>query len=185
MKSAHSLWTTLGLPQPKAECASQVCTAQAPGCPARTLSHMGPALWNALSSSKPLRFLGTPQGHRPGWAVCFVSFPGLSSSGDWVLSERTVPGGLCILISSQVHPLGFLGVPRENCLRCAMCLLWGADLRLHQPWGRDCSSPMTSSSGCCTPASLPPGWGGAYTQPLVFAQSFVLWAHVPGVTVLH
>ena len=32
--------------------------------------------------------------------VCFVPFPGLSRSGDQVLGESTVPGGLCVLITS-------------------------------------------------------------------------------------
>ena len=39
--------------------------------------------------------------------VCFVPFPGLSSSGDQVLGEHTVPGGPCILISSQVPTTRF------------------------------------------------------------------------------
>ena len=39
----------------------------------------------------------------------FVPFPGPSSSGDQVLGERTVPGGLCILITSLVPPTQFPG----------------------------------------------------------------------------
>ena len=38
--------------------------------------------------------------------VRFVPFPGLSSSGNQVLEEHTVPGGPCMLITSLV-----LGVP--------------------------------------------------------------------------
>ena len=37
-----------------------------------------------------------------GLAICFVPFPGLSSSGDQVLGKRTVPGGPCVLIISLV-----------------------------------------------------------------------------------
>ena len=37
-----------------------------------------------------------------GLAICFVSFPGLSSSGDQVLGKCTVPGGPCVLIISLV-----------------------------------------------------------------------------------
>ena len=44
---------------------SQVYTAQAPGYPARALTQVGP-VFHAFSRSKPLRFSGTPQGHRPG-----------------------------------------------------------------------------------------------------------------------
>ena len=65
--SAHSVWTTLGLPQLKAVCASQVYTAQAPRCSAGALSKAGPT-FPALPRSKPLRVSGTLQGHRLGWA---------------------------------------------------------------------------------------------------------------------
>ena len=39
--------------------------------------------------------------------VRFVPFPGPSSSGDQVLGEHTVPGGLCILITSPVPAAWF------------------------------------------------------------------------------
>ena len=81
MGSAHSGWTTLCLPQLKVACTFRVHTAQAPGCSARVLSQVGP-VFCALPRSKPLRFLGGPQGHRSRLAVCFVPFPGPSSSGD-------------------------------------------------------------------------------------------------------
>ena len=70
--SAHSVWTTLGLPQLTVACAFQVYTAQAPGCSAGVLSKMDPA-FRALPRSKLLRFkfLGTLQGHRLGW-VCVL-----------------------------------------------------------------------------------------------------------------
>ena len=57
------LWTTLGLPQPVVLCTFQVHTAQAPGCSVRVLSQVDP-VFRALPRSKPLRFLGAPQGHR-------------------------------------------------------------------------------------------------------------------------
>ena len=63
--SARSVWTTLGLPQLKAACASQVYTAQAPGCSARALSEVGP-MFRALPRSKSVRFSCTLQGHRHG-----------------------------------------------------------------------------------------------------------------------
>ena len=72
-------WTTLGLPQPKAECISQDHTTQAPGCSARKQSQVGPLL-SAFPRSKLLRFLGAPQGHRPRYAVRFVLFPGPTHS---------------------------------------------------------------------------------------------------------
>ena len=67
--SVRSVWTTLDLPQLKAPCASWVYTAQAPGCSAGALSKAC-HVFHALPRSKLLRFrfLGTPQGHRLGWA---------------------------------------------------------------------------------------------------------------------
>ena len=69
-----------------------------------------------------------------GLGVHFVPFPGLISSGDQVLGECTVPGGSCILITSPSWPLGVPGVSQEHCLRCAVCLLCRANLRLQPSW---------------------------------------------------
>ena len=44
-----------------------------------------------------------------GLGVRFVHFPGLSSSGDQVLGERTVLGGPCVLITSLVQAVQFPG----------------------------------------------------------------------------
>ena len=96
---APSVWTTLGLPQLKEACASRVYTAQAPGFSARVLSQVGPEFC-ALPRSKLLRFSGTPQRHGLGWAC--ILCPHLSSSGDQVLGEHTVPGGPCVLITSLI-----------------------------------------------------------------------------------
>ena len=67
--SAHSVWTTLGLPQLTVACAFHVYTAQAPGCTAGALSKADPAFC-ALLRSEPLtfRFSGNPQGCRLCWA---------------------------------------------------------------------------------------------------------------------
>ena len=69
-----------------------------------------------------------------GLSVRFGPFPGLSSSGDQVLGDGTVPGGLWSYSPPRSRPLGFLGALRECHLRCAVCLLWGADLRLQPSW---------------------------------------------------
>ena len=69
-------WTTLGLPQLKAVCASRVHTAQAPGC---CVSHC------------------------PTWALCFLHFPGLSRSGSGVPRKGTDLDGLCVPCPSQVQ----------------------------------------------------------------------------------
>ena len=59
--------------------------------------------------SKTLRFLGTPQGHRLRWAVCFVPFPGASHSASRVLGNLTVPGRPCILCTSSILAAQFPG----------------------------------------------------------------------------
>ena len=150
----------------------------------------------------------------------FLHFPGLSHSGSLVLCKGTDPIGciFCALPRSkqlrqpgvrQVHcprwavrlnhlpissrSLSFPGAPQEHHLRCAaVCLLWGADLRLRPSWpmsaiqdprkmwlatgnllslvedaglwGRECSIPLPSGSGYCTCDSLPLVWErGLYT----------------------
>ena len=98
------------------------------------------------------------QGYCPKRALCFVHFPGLRcspscswvllkgtdsvgsvfcalpSSGNQVLGEHTVPGGPCVLIIRPILAVQFPWRPREHRLRCALCLLWGADLRMRPPW---------------------------------------------------
>ena len=141
--SAHSGWTTLGLPQPKVACASWVHTAQSPGCSARGLSQVGPA-FRALPRSKSLRFSVVLQGHRPRWAVQFVPFAGLSSSSNWVLGECTVPGGLCVLFTCLVTTVWFPG-----------CTMRAQSQVCHV------SPPEELTSGCDTPGRCQPS---SYSQ---------------------
>ena len=68
--SACSVWTTLGLSQLKAACASWVYTAQAPACSARALSEVGPT-FHTFPRSKSVRFSCTLQGHNHG-LVCIL-----------------------------------------------------------------------------------------------------------------
>ena len=103
-------------------------TAQAPGCSAGELSNAGSGL-RALPRSQLLKFrYSTRAQTRLG--LCFVPCPGPSSSEEQVLSERTLPGGWCVLTPHRSQPLSFLSVQLDRCLRCAMCLLWGSDLWL-------------------------------------------------------
>ena len=99
VRSALSRATALCLPQPKVVCTSRVHTAQALECSARALSQVCPAFF-ALPWSKSL--LAASQGHSPRWADHCGPFPGLSSSGHWVLGEHTVPGGSCTRCTSLV-----------------------------------------------------------------------------------
>ena len=95
-------------------CAFPVYTAQAPGCSAGELSKAGSGFL-ALPRSKLLRFRfsGTPQ--RQTWlGMRFLPFQCPSSSGDQLLGERTVPGGLCILITFPVPAAQFPGCARKT-----------------------------------------------------------------------
>ena len=128
-----------GLAPTHGMCALLVYTAQAPGCSAGELSNAGSGL-RALPRSQLLKFrYSTRAQTRLG--LCFVPCPGPSSSEEQVLSERTLPGGWCVLTPHRSQPLSFLSVQLDRCLRCAMCLLLGAYL---------CNSP-----GRCQPSRIP------------------------------
>ena len=131
--SAHSVWTTLGLPQRKAACAPQVYTAQAPRYPARVLTQVGP-VFHALPRSKPLRFSGIPQGHRPGWVCVLCPSQVQAAQATRCLVSAVSPGRECVLSPPWSQPLGFLGGSGCAHLQCAICLFWGADLWLQPSW---------------------------------------------------
>ena len=133
--STQGLWTTLGLPQ---------------------------LMVHVLSHSTLLRLQVALQGYCPKQALRFMHFPGLSCSGSGsrVLHKGTDSVGhvFCALPRLEqlrhpdawqahcprwsVHlksppwsqPLGFLGVQQERHLRCAVYLLWVADLWLRPSW---------------------------------------------------
>ena len=104
---------------------SQCLSHTAPVCPpcphcsgSRLLrqepSEAGPGLY-ALPRSKPFRFRhsGSPQRRRLWLGLCFVPFPGLSSSGDQVFGEHS----RCNLSLPPSLPLGFLGVQPAHLLK--------------------------------------------------------------------
>ena len=106
-------------------CVLLVYTAQAPGCSAGELFKAGPGLC-VLPRSKPLRFSGTPQRRRFGWACILcpsqgersrpqlgaVSYclPRPSRSVFWVYNGHAFSGVLCVssgeLISGCNPPSG-------------------------------------------------------------------------------
>ena len=88
-------------------CAFPVCTAQAPGCSAGEESKAGPGLC-ALPRSMPLRFRYSTKAQTQ-LGLRFVPFPGLSSSGDQVLGERSLPTWAVCLITSPVPAARFPG----------------------------------------------------------------------------
>ena len=180
-----------------------VYTSQVLGCSARELSESGHGL-RALPRPKPLRFRfsGTPQRHRLGWA--WVLFPSQVQAAQttrcwWV---QSLPGGGCILSPPLSQTFGFLGDCGCASLRYAVCLFWEADLRLQpslrmstiqnpkKSWLATepvCSLVEDASLGPRLPLSgsgyphLPVSSGGwaspqPASSPLVFTQSFVLWA---------
>ncbi|CAI9159254.1 unnamed protein product [Rangifer tarandus platyrhynchus] len=147
---------------------------------------MGRAFCARPRSEQP-RWLCAWGVHCPGGLCIFVTSPVLAaqlpggtaralsqvrrvSSGE-LISGRDTPG--------RCQPSR---IPGRRSQQLGACSQFGGRCRL---WGRDCRSPGPPSSGCHTPASLPPEgravWQPAWS-PLVFAQSFVLSA--PGVTVL-
>ena len=103
-------WPTLRLLHVTAACTSWAHTAQAPGCSARALSHVGPAFC-APPRSKLLRFLGAPQEHRPRLTVHFVPVSGPSSSGDQCLVSALSQVGCASYSPTRSQPLGFPGAP--------------------------------------------------------------------------
>ena len=112
-------------------CTFAVYTAQAPGCSAGELSEVSPWLC-AFPRSKPLRirFSGTPQRCRLGWACVLCSSQVQAAQAIRCLASIVSPGGECILLPPRSQLLGFLGGSGCAHLRCAMCLFWGADLWL-------------------------------------------------------
>ena len=142
-KSHWRVWGELAVSQPGSQClghtrfapthgvcAFPVYTAQAPGCSAGELSKAGPGL-RALPRSTPLRFRfsGTSQRCRLSWAcVLCPSQARVAQATRCLVSTLSQLGGESYHLPSQ--PLGFLCAPQEHRLRCALGLLWGADLWL-------------------------------------------------------
>ena len=178
----------------------------APGCSAGELSEAGPGLC-APPRPKPLmfRFSGTPQRCRLSWACVLCPSQVQATQVTRCLVSAQSWAGQCVLLPPLPQTLGFLGAQREHHFRCAVCLLWGADLWLppswwmstvHYPrktwlatgslltvWQRMPSlgprSPLSTQlwlSPACISASSG-GWTCLQpaSSPLVFAQCFVLW----------
>ena len=132
------------------------------------------------SQATQVQVLGYSTKEETWLGLCFVPFPGLRSSGDQVLGQRTL-----LRCGASYHlPHPSRSVSQVCHLRCAVCLFWGADLWL-QPlqWMSSIQDPRKawlatgslfavcwrmpflglslplSGSGCRAPASLPPGRG--------------------------
>ena len=107
---------------------------------------VGPAFC-ALPRSEQLRQPAAWPVHCPRWALHLTHLLGPSSLVSRVRCGSTVSGVPCVssgeLVSgcdpasyspSRSQPLGSPGALRERRLRCAVCLLWGAGLRLRPSW---------------------------------------------------
>ena len=94
-------------------CAFPVYTAQAPGCSARSCLMWTLGCMHFPGLSAQVQILGYSTMVQTCLGLRFVPFPGLSSSGDQVLGESTLPGVLC-LITSMIPATWFPWVRSEN-----------------------------------------------------------------------
>ena len=191
--SAHSVWTTLGLPQLKAVCASWVYTAQAPGCsagycPKRALhfvdfpglscsgsgsrvfckgTHSGGHAFCALPGSEPLRQPGVWQAHCPMWAMRFNHLPSLAAQFPWVRCENTVSGVSCVSSRELIQAAAFLADVNRPGSQEDVVSNWEPAHSLVEDAGPgvEIAAAPCLLSGCCPPASLPPAAGGPCVQP--------------------
>ena len=129
--SPCSVWATLGLPPLTEPVLSQSTLLRLQVA----LQGKGPGL-HALPRSKQLRFrfLGTPQRHRLGWACVLCPSQVRAAQVIRCLAKALSPGGQSVLSPPQSQLLSFPHAPRERCLRCAVCLIWGTDLWLRPSW---------------------------------------------------
>ena len=133
--SALSVWTTLGLSQLMAHVLSQstllrLQIALQGNCPRWALGFVHfPGLSCSGSGSQ------VPTKARTPMDMHFVPFPGPSSSGDQVLGERTVRGGLCVLITSPVPGAQFPGCNKST-ISGVLCVSSGVLVSGCNPPGR-------------------------------------------------
>ena len=112
-------------------CAFSVYTAQAPGCSAGYCLRRAPVCMHfpglsCSSSASPVLHKGADS---VGPAFCALPrSEQLRRPGAW--RAQLPPGCGWVLSPPPSQPLDFLGVQREHLLRCAVCLIWGADLWL-------------------------------------------------------
>ena len=139
-KSHWRVWGVLAVSRPHfppahGVCAFMVCTCQALGCSAENCLRraLGFMHFSGLSRSGS----GSRVLHKDTDSVGpeFVPFPGPSRSGDQMGGEHSIPQvGGCVLSPSRSQLLSFLGGCGCTPLRCALCLLVGADLWLRPSW---------------------------------------------------
>ena len=143
--SAHSGWTTLGLSQLTACVLAWVYTLRLQGA-LQALSKVDPAFC-ALPRSKPLRFSGTPQGHRLGWACV------LCPSQVW--SAQAIPGAWRAPCPSRAKHLNHLPGPgrsvsqvyRESTISGVPCVSSGESISGCDPPGRCLASRIPGGCG--------------------------------------
>ena len=131
---ARSAWATLGLPQLMARVLSRSTLLRL------QVALQGNCLKWALGY---VHFPGLSSSGSGSWAstkvqtwlgLRSVPFPGPSSSGDRVLGERSLPRRGVHLITSPVPAAQFPGWQRVRRLRCAVRFFWGAGLWLRPSW---------------------------------------------------
>lgn len=117
VSGVFAVWTTLVSPCSWCVCFSWSMMLKAPGCSAGELSKAGPG-FRVLpgpccsGSRSSVLHKGT---NSVGPAFCALS--GLSSSGNKVLGEHTVPGWRCVLSTSLAPANKFSGCAVKHLLR--------------------------------------------------------------------
>ena len=121
--SAHSVWTTLGLPQ------LTVCV---------------------LSQSTLLRFKVALQGNCPKWPLGFVHFPGLScsGSGSWVFHKGTESVGHAFCVLPRSEQLRQPGAWQVHCPRWSVHLITSQVPAAHF---LGCTARVPSQMCCVSP----------------------------------
>ena len=136
------VWGVLTVSRPHwvCPCSQRVCFSSLHCSGSRLLcgqlSVAGPGL-QALPRSKPLRFSGSPQRLRLGWAcvLCSSQVRAAQVTRCLLSSVPTPPRhgpaiGGCVLSPPLSQSLSFLDVQRLHLLRYAICVFWEADLWL-------------------------------------------------------
>ena len=113
-------------------------------------------MFRAFPRSEQLRFRfsGTPRGHRLSWACVLCPSQVRVAQAASCLASALSPVGPASYSPSGSQLLGFPGALREHRLRCTVCLLWGAGLRLRPcilltfqvpaPWFPGCAAGAPS-----------------------------------------
>ena len=169
--SDRSGWTTLDFPLPKAACSFWVYITQSPGFSARALSKVGPE-FHPHPRSKPLRFSVLHKGMDPDGLYLLCSSQVWKAQATWCSVSALSQIYHASWSPPQSGPPGFPGILQQHSPRCAVCLLWGADLSLWHSWhvstiqdpGKTCLATWTLLTFWWKMRSLEPSCSGCHMR---------------------